>query len=229
MLNLLQEIVINIIGSLAFLVIGLLVTWAVQRFRTRKVREIWSPFINNDAWVIMGSSRPGKQNGKWRHSYRVSLSDIDTIIEIEKLFWKVKKGIIISPSAQLPRELLSTNLIVLGGPISNELTQRVFSMVDLQCQFDIERQLIKVSQSGDEYMPVISEDNRQVLIDYGIIIKLSNPFNTENKMMILAGCHGFGTYSAILAATSPRLANEILNKVGGENFVVILKISSCCE
>jgi len=223
MLNVIQEIVINVIGSLTFLFLGIIITWLVQRYRTRKVRAIWSPFINNDAWVILGSFLPGKQSGKWKHSHRVSLSDVDTIIEIEKLFWKAKKKIIISPSAQLPRDLLYTKLIVLGGPISNEVTQRVFSMVDVQCQFDVEGQLIRISQSGEEYIPVLSADNRQVLIDYGILIKLSNPFNPESKMMILAGCHGFGTYSAILAANSPRLANEILNRAGRESFAVILK------
>jgi hypothetical protein len=66
--------------------------------------------------------------------------------------------------------------------------------------------------SGDErmyYEPVINKHRRQIYVDYGILARYPNPFNTNSKLFVFAGCHTYGTAAAAMVSASQSILGKI--------------------
>jgi len=85
---------------------------------------------------------------------------------------------------------LKGNLILIGGPKINAVVNRINK--ELPIHFDAENEWTIMSKlTGNNY----NYD------DDAVIIKLKNPFNKKNEILLLAGRHSRGLRSAIIAFT----------------------------
>jgi hypothetical protein len=50
--------------------------------------------------------------------------------------------------------------------------------------------------------------------DYGLLLKAPNPLNTENTVMIIAGCRGFGTGGAASVVADRKMSKDIVKELG---------------
>jgi hypothetical protein len=82
-------------------------------------------------------------------------------------------------------EDLKNNLIIIGGPIVNKVTDKVNQKLSIR----FENGNIKSTVSNETY----PQD------ECGLIVKTKNPFNKDKKILVVAGKRFSGTRAAIIA------------------------------
>ena len=159
------------------------------------------PFIKNgelNARIIVGSPDP-------HGPFKARASDACCAIDFALFLGSLTSGRKL-PNYKLDVELreqdLKGNLIVIGGPTVNMVTQRLNDSMPVL--FDLKGDIKIVSRlSGRDYS---DEEN-------GIISVLENPFDSESKILLLAGKRFQGTRSAVLG-----LVNKMPEVLKGNKF-----------
>ncbi len=85
---------------------------------------------------------------------------------------------------------LEGDIILIGGPKTNEVTKRALE----KCggDFGVSQDGSVITAHNETYSGTVHETNR----DYGLIIRAENPFAAGRKMVLLSGCHTYGTIGA---------------------------------
>lgn len=99
----------------------------------------------------------------------------------------------------LQRDLLRTNVVLLGGPYPNQLSQEFIDRVRPRLHFGSKEYQIAVEDSleGRTYSPTLAISGSQVANDYAIIIRSANPFGGDGKVLFIAGSYGYGTWAGV--------------------------------
>lgn len=75
---------------------------------------------------------------------------------------------------------------------------------------------------------VTNNKNIKTIVDYGLIKVISNPFNEEKRIIILAGIHGAGTLGAALYVSEINKLKELFNrKINEEEGIEEVVIAKC--
>lgn len=111
---------------------------------------------------------------------------------------------------------LETDLILIGGPKTNALAARVLDRVGEALGV---RQEGSTIIAGDvEFEGEVADDATGT--DYGLLLRINNPFAQGRRLVLLSGSHTFGTVAAArFMASSPALSGR-----DGE-FAVVIKAS----
>ncbi|MFC1741346.1 S-layer protein, partial [Nanoarchaeota archaeon] len=150
-----------------------------------KVARFLSPFIVDgkfNARIIVGSPDPhGPEKARSRDGYY----GIDLA-----LFFGTFLNYVPEITVRLDTEVgdadLKENLILIGGPITNRITEKVHKHLPIYFAPDknIYSKISKTAYSSDET---------------GLIVKIKNPFNPEKAVLVVAGKRFAGTRAAITA------------------------------
>ena len=155
------------------------------------------PFIKNgemNSIIVVGSPDP---HGRFGTQATDGTAAIDLALFLGS-FLKGKPLPNYKLDTQLTKEDLKKNLILIGGPKSNIIIDKINKKLPLY--FDEKNEWNIVSKKSGK---VYSEDVT------GIIIKTKNPFNQNSKILVLAGKRFKGTRGAIIAIMK---YTEILEK-----------------
>src|SRR5262249_34414132 len=135
----------------------------------------------------------------------LSLADLDALVELHghiraenplmDVFYKAAPNV-------LPDDL-SGHVIVLGGIIWNDITQRLSEMTDLPV-----RQVTDSSvTSGEIFVATVDgsdrkflpkwERNRRLTEDVGLLARFPNPLNSSRTLTICNGIHSRGVLGAV--------------------------------
>lgn len=150
-----------------------------------KVAAFFSPFIVDgklDAMIIVGSPDPhGPEKARSRDGYY----GIDLALFFGT-FLNYVPEINVRLDTEVKKEELKQNLIVIGGPITNRVTEEFNRHLPVQFAPDknIHSKISKTTYSSDET---------------GIIVKIANPYNPEKAVLVVAGKRFSGTRAAITA------------------------------
>lgn len=118
-------------------------------------------------------------------------------------------------------EGIESNLIVIGGPIHNRVHRLMLERLALPYEFR-GRSLVRL-EDGVAFEPVSSADGL-AKIDYGFIVITANPFNSNARLVLLAGCRTFGCLGATRAIIEPTV-NRIAPLVrAGRSYCVVVKM-----
>lgn len=95
-------------------------------------------------------------------------------------------------------EILKCNLILLGGPKRNKITNQILTNTKIDFRYKMtldpssgENQIVD-KMTGNHYNPKEGETTDE-RIDYGLIMTMRNPLNSERGVLMVAGIHGPGT------------------------------------
>lgn len=158
--------------------------------KTQKISQITNesvflePFIKNgklNALIIVGSPDPhGPDKARSRDGYYgIDLAlFLGTFLNYVPVF-NVKLD------TEVRESDLENNLILIGGPITNKITQKINSKLPIR----FENGNIKSTLSKETYQ----QD------EIGMIVKIKNPFNKEKSILVVAGNRFAGTKAAIIA------------------------------
>jgi len=161
---------------------------------TQKIAELaeipksfLEPFIEDgelNAVIIVGSPDPhGPEKARSRDGYY----GIDLALFLGT-FLNYVPSLNVKLDTEARKEDLEKNVILLGGPVVNSVTERINET--LQIKFIKEENWkIKSLVSGKEYL---SDET-------GVIIKTKNPFNKKKKILLVAGKRYAGTRAVMIA------------------------------
>lgn len=161
----------------------------LEKEADRNTSEFLSPFIHNQkfsAQIVVGSPDP---HGK----YKARARDGHLAVELAAFFGIFSKSFdypIILLDTMVPNlEATDANLVIVGGPVTNKLTDELNEKMTLQFQPSGGHWVIHSKASGKEYV----EDAT------GIIEKLQHPYFKDKMILVVAGKRNAGTKAAIVA------------------------------
>ncbi len=144
-------------------------------------------FINNgelNAQIIVGSPDPhGPERARSRDGYY----GIDLALFLGT-FLNYVPDLSVKLDTEVREEDLKNNLIIIGGPVINKVTERVNEHLPIMFKKDLGWSIYS-KLSNKRY----SDE------EAGVIVKSQNPFNKNKKILLIAGKRYSGTRAAIIA------------------------------
>lgn len=144
-------------------------------------------------------------------------ADIDALVE---LFGHIRSE---NPAAtvhfktpdEVERDDLTGHLILLGGVVWNEITERLSAMAKLPVK-QVDRglesgEVFVAMQDGKEreFWPQwVSPDKKNLTEDVGLLARVPNPLNVSRTLTICNGIHSRGVYGAVRSLTDKALRDS---------------------
>lgn len=240
-----HDIGVNIIASLIFIGFQFLFIWFLIVHNRRKIRSVLrikpkkrSDVIKMDA-CYANSGRNDKEEGSYL-SYPCEYVAVGKMESFLKNNWKnvdldSKMGPIKVNDANNINP--DRHLLLIGGPFHNLKTGYVFGMIkeysNVPFYFDsFEGEDATLFYTGRDknnptpYKPTKNGEGKYTK-DYGVIINIKNPYNTEKRLIAVLGCRTFGVLSAMsfLTEHSKDLLKSLKDLEGGmpDEYGIIVK------
>lgn len=120
-------------------------------------------------------------------------------------------------AGSLPNDVMSANLVLVGGPNTNHLAKELMEQLGVNCRYAEGSRAIEF-ESGDGLKTVhsLSDATGVLTIDAGYFGRFLNPYDRHNNVVLCQGCHTFGTLAAsrILADSNQARDNiKLLRKI----------------
>lgn len=149
--------------------------------------EFLKPFIEDgqlNAVIVAGSPDPhGPEMARSRDGYY----GMDIALFFGTFLSSVR-GPCVKLDTEAREEDLKENLILIGGPIVNNITRKINNKLPIK--FDKKRNWAVFSKISNKYY---------LADEIGIIVKTKNPFNSRKRLLLIAGKKHMGTRAAMLA------------------------------
>ncbi|MGV9567628.1 hypothetical protein [Streptomyces sp. NPDC003480] len=209
----LQDLIINLSSAAIAFAAGWSFDQLSDLWRFRNIRGFWKPFATSDLRVVT-SIFIKEEHYIWERSGLVGVGDVLALNELRQQLKRAGVDQLpITPSHQLTGLERQGNLVLVGGPHSNRITAEVMQRLPVTFTFgsaETHDANIYDSVTGDVMRCVMNSDD-QLVIDQGILIRATNPFDRGRNVLILAGSFGFGTSAAAhLLSSLEILTQEIV-------------------
>lgn len=240
-----QDILINLIASLIWLLLGVLAVYLKNRLFKKMMykRTRLKLHTKNDGYIIHSyygnSGKVDKEAKTGMMGYPFEYISYATVITHLKSITKnvevkVEPGPLLV--SQIKDKTLDSNIIIFGGPLHNLITGYLLGMS--KENHTIPFYFAPYKNKGEEgydkaslyidgedepiCIPKQSDDGTYYKEDYGIIINIANPFNKKKRLISMIGCHSIGVYAAALYFTEfdKELAKHTKGK---DNYIAIVK------
>jgi len=118
----------------------------------------------------------------------------------------------------------NTNLILIGGPQKNRITEEILEKAgnSLTYNFDNQSRLVKKMETKNSKLKI--KDKPQ--INYAIITKMPSPLNQKKVVLIIAGYRSLYTLFATDFLTNPRIIKGIADSLDTKCFEIIIEIKT---
>jgi hypothetical protein len=109
---------------------------------------------------------------------------------------------------------LSGHLVLLGGIVWNEVTQRLQEMMPVLPVQQIQDPAVETGEiftvdDGERFLPKWRDDAHKILTeDVGLLVRAPNPLNTSRALVICNGIHSRGVLGAVRSLTDARLREK---------------------
>ena len=208
-------------------------SWFPRRFGTtnhlevgkhRDARRFWQRFVGNSLTIVLphyDQFVPHEGIGV------IATGEVQGLLHLNKfLLPLVKQQQPTILADDIRGEELKTNLLVLGGPVTNRLYREVAEIRNPHLRFH------KVSEKGyilingfdhTEYTLSFQSETGEVTRDYCLINFFPNPYDPSTWVMLVAGLGTYGTWGGIeLTTTRPFLKHKVVRS--GKPFEAVVKI-----
>lgn len=155
----------------------------------KSIESFFEPFIKErelNAKIVVGSP---DSHGEFRARARDAHLAVELSGFLGSLSRKIHAPLVYLDTGVDSLKKENSNLIVIGGPITNGLSKQINSHLSIKFKQKNAHWIIESSNSGKEY----SEDS------IGIVEKLAHPYFDSRSILFLAGKRNAGTRAAILS------------------------------
>lgn len=199
----------NLVASgLAFL-FGISIRSIVHYLRTYRSRHFWGAGVRKGRTVLcLGSFKasdlgPYMKVEEFEPSGLAGLGDAKALHELTSMLSKM--GIYIhmsysdSPLSGETRE----NLVLLGGDQVNDLvvvTRQTGTVSNLEYKLPEPVTLPEPATLYDRFTEIsykAQRENGQITVDYGRLIRSTNPYNPDRTLVMISGIYGYGTLGGV--------------------------------
>ncbi|MFH1511593.1 MAG: helix-turn-helix domain-containing protein, partial [Candidatus Woesearchaeota archaeon] len=154
--------------------------------RERKIDMFLKPFIESgrlNAKVVVGSPDP---HGPFKARARDGHYAVDLALFLGR-FCSMPKQCAVNLDVDIELKTLGTNLILVGGPVTNLLTAKI-------------NDFLPAKFSDSKPWGIVSNDS-YTDDSVGLVARIPNPYNPELGIIALAGIRYSGTKAAVIALT----------------------------
>jgi hypothetical protein len=103
-------------------------------------------------------------------------------------------------SSNVPSDVWESNLVLLGGPLTNDVTKDMMAELAVRCRYiddDLAISFASSPSSADGSIVRAKKDTAGKLVeDAGYFGWFRNPFLRDHRIIMCQGCHTFGTLAA---------------------------------
>jgi len=218
------DLAVNLLAALIGVTAGWLTREATRAcFSRRPASKVWGlPRGATANIVVTDVSTPseGARSIAMLHPAEFAAATELSYFLSSSLSCHVKK---VYTSRSFPDSALDENLVVIGGPVNNQVFRTMSERLALPYRF-VDREL-KSHMRGISYTPTLDE-NGNLKTDVGLIVVTSNPLNDSSRIILLAGCRTFGSLGAARMLTLPsvRKLAKLVDNNHGYCFVIRMMV-----
>lgn len=201
----LLNIAIGLLTTLVGYVIGRVWQKAIDEVPRRRARIFWGPVLGGELQIVVSRTSVEAFPDP---AGLVGGGDALALREISS--YLVSVGVKNAEVVYVDEPLLdrTKNLILLGGPDANKLTEEAFENIYPKPGVEVvdpgENLPMEVHDLQSGGPPYVAKPN----LDYGVIIRSRNPFNEDNSIVIIAGAYGNGSWGGARLATDVKLLDQ---------------------
>jgi hypothetical protein len=200
-LGILKDILVGAAGNAAWFVIGLASLWiyrtALHNIPLRLLFGLKNPktlqfIVGSPLGIIPGTLQLVKDKGMPIFGLGPFLA-MQRLLGLLKSAYKNLPDIVPLPSRLVVEDGLSRDLVLIGFPAGNEITKRVMEKLDLPYRF-ADHNIVDSATGKVLYSANVVKD--KVVHDYGMILRVPNPFHPQSIVFIFAGTETYGVKAA---------------------------------
>lgn len=209
--------------------------------------------LNEKIYVIFSAKDKGYDFIKGKpdrdqvgHTIKLSYNEVFAYINLQKELFPIRDnievihgGVDYEIEIEGRRERIVENpppyepngkLIIIGSPHANIICDETLKKLKPKLPYRFEVNVdnephYKYIMAGKESYPDNYEESERLDKDYGIILRIGNPYQGvgNNKILVLGGNHGHGTQAAIQTLSDHNRLNSIHETVGENDFEVLFE------
>lgn len=201
--------VVNILVGLSTALIGYLIgrVWQtmVVRRQCRKARRFWRPAIDDKFQIVVSRFQPA---GHREPTGVVGGGDAIADRILRDHFGAIglkRPDVVYVDEPRLDRR---NNLILLGGPDSNRITEEALDRVPTGLRvvdpgpgepMEVRDLAADLGTDGDgpDGTVFVAAPSAAAMTDYGVITRVRNPFNPDRTLVVISGAYGYGTWAGV--------------------------------
>jgi hypothetical protein len=200
---------------------------ALRRWWTYKnARRFWRPLVAGDSKIVLGRftkivTKWGELDlTKWEATGLVGMGDVHAATFVESFLddlgvRRLGQTFDVVDHDQISEDLSDINLICLGGPDVNRVTRNILAK-EINNTFRPgvwkKNEIAFHDTMRDKWFSPESDDDEGgrivVTRDYGLIIRVPNPWNHSRAALIVAGGFGYGTWAGVMLARSAEFLSD---------------------
>lgn len=207
-----EDLATNILASLCWVLLGVGGKFAFDWVKdTRPAARVWR-LPRRASVSIVAADRPPAGGGlPVALVHPAEFAAATEIIESITRQFQCHVGRV-STASQFPKDrLVDSHLVVIGGPINNEVYRNLTGrLADFPYAFE-GRVLVDVTKNV-RYEPLEDPDGN-LSHDIALIVLTRNPLNLDRRLVILAGCRTFGCLGAARLMTKDH-AHVLSRRIG---------------
>jgi hypothetical protein len=197
----------------------------VRRIRTRETRRYWSAFRARGVAIVLGAFSPedllsqGSDQAVEVDNFEpygfVGFGEVLAIFALQQHLKVLGLEDIVVAHAEQVSSFESRNLVILGGPDPNSVTDLAMRHVQLPVRFEGSgprtRMRVTFSESDDSgpapddttYDPIfLPGKHGRLMKDYGFVAQIPSPFSEDCRAVLLVGVYGAAISAAARLVTS---------------------------
>jgi hypothetical protein len=201
-----RDVALNLLAALLGALLLALWRRVHVRLRYRASRAFWLPLLRPPCHIVLAEF-----HSDTIHNFELAgltgLGEFYSVVRMISEFSgsQLPTNLPLSTEGQSSPEMLTENLIILGGPDVNAFALKMMnasiaSVAIVRNQQD--KNIVVDLDSGVEYGPSVSSatvsgKDVDVIRDYGLIIRTKNPFNARREVLIISGAYGYGVIAGM--------------------------------
>lgn len=157
----------------------------------------------------------------WEFIYLSKYGDLDALFEVESTIHELYPNVHVEHKTGSEvlnvrgQDQLSGNLVLVGGPDYNSLTQvfEKFSPVEYLPANEENNIAVRIKNTGETLMPHREPETSlgsERVVDFGFFVNRRNPYNPDKRLVMLGGSHTYGVYGAIKAFSYSRRGKDLV-------------------
>jgi hypothetical protein len=142
--------------------------------------------------------------------------DLDAFFDMYNALTRMGYQNLSHRSAQEPGIDLERNLVLIGGPVWNEVTRTFMRLLDLPIKQNLRPEGqpdVFTTADGSSAEPTRLHDSGHVIEDVGLFVRAKNPTNPDTDVTICSGVFTHGVLGAVHTFTNTNVAAENVDEV----------------
>ena len=224
-----QSFLSEALVAIATFALGWLARIAYQRYQTtRPAHRVWQ-FKDGDSVLIVTPNPSGYVEEEF--SDTVYPTDYTAIAELRGFLRQVYPRLDVSEyfAQEFPSQRIGEHVILIGGEDINPVTEMVLKRLRASSlPLVFEDDYITDRGEGDKaYRPETLFDpstrRSEIIKDYALVLGMPNPFQSEKRLYILAGCYVHGNLAAVKAMIEPMIRQVNHRLAGDKQFICLVE------